>query len=59
MQATLFHTTCLLLQQFYVFLGEPCAGCKQGEKVRMGIFDDQDILEIKKEYEIENILPDY
>lgn len=48
MQAIIFHDTCLLLQQFYTYLGEPCANCPQGERVRGGDFSDEDIIEIKK-----------
>lgn len=42
------------MQQFYLFLGEPCAECPQGRMVRAGIFSDEDIIEIKKSYEMEN-----
>jgi len=54
MQATIYHTTCLLLQQFYIFLGEPCSNCPQGEMVRYGQFSDEDINRIKKFHENEN-----
>jgi hypothetical protein len=55
MQATIYHTNCLLFQKFYTFLGEPCSNCNQGVQVLAGIFDDSDIDEIKKSYETENI----
>jgi hypothetical protein len=60
MQATFLHTTCLLLQQFYLYLGEPCSSCPQGQDIRSGLFDDSDIKEIWKEYETgENIFVNY
>ena len=54
MRATIYHSVCLFYQQFYTYLGQPCANCPQGEKVRYGLYNDEDIAKIKKICENEN-----
>jgi hypothetical protein len=56
MSATFYHTVCLELQLYYVFLGEPCMKCVQGDMVRNGIWNDDDIELIKKSYTGANFL---